>query len=66
MESKQATESDHWLFSYTFGSFQAVSPTASSRIKRWALTLNVYSYIIIQIQAGKNWVMLMQDGRLLI
>lgn len=56
MESQQAIESDHWPLSYTFGSSQAVSPTASSRIKRWALTLSVYSYTIIQIQASRNLV----------
>ena len=33
--------------------FKAISPTASSRIKRWALTLSAYSYTI-KHKPGKN------------
>ena len=44
-------ESDHQPLSYIFSNSKAISPTASSRIKRWALTF--YSYTI-KHKPGKN------------
>ena len=46
-------ESDHQPLSYIFSDSKAISPTASSRIKRWALTLSAYSYTI-KYKPGKN------------
>ena len=46
-------ESDHQPLSYIFSNSKAISPTASSRIKRWALTLGAYSYTI-KHKPGKN------------
>ena len=46
-------ESDHQPLSYIFSNSKAISPTASSRIKRWALTLSAYSYTI-KYKPGKK------------
>ena len=46
-------ESDHQPLSYIFSNAKAISPTASSRIKRWALTLSAYSYTI-KHKPGRN------------
>ena len=39
-------ESDHRPLSYIFNSSKAISPTASSRIIRWTLTLSAYTFTI--------------------
>ena len=39
-------ESDHRPLSYLFGNSKAISPTASSRIIRWTLTLSAYTFTI--------------------
>ena len=46
-------ESDHQPLSYIFNNSKAISPTASSRITRWALTLSAYSYTI-KHKPGRN------------
>ena len=46
-------ESDHQPLSYIFSNSKAISPTASSRITRWALTLSAYSYTI-KHKPGRN------------
>ena len=46
-------ESDHQPLSYILSDSKAISPTASSRNKRWALTLSAYSYTI-KHKPGKN------------
>ena len=47
-------ESDRQPLSYIVSNSNlAISPTAYSRIKRWALTLSVYSYTI-RCKPGKN------------
>ena len=48
---KIVIESDHQALSYIFSDSKAISPTASSRIKRWGLTF--YSYTI-KHKPGKN------------
>ena len=39
-------ESDHRPLSYLFNSSKVISPTASSRITRWTLTLSAYTFTI--------------------
>jgi len=39
-------ESDHQPLSYLFNQAKGISPTASARIQRWALTLSAYHYTI--------------------
>ena len=46
-------ESDHQPLSYIFSNSKVISPTASSQIKRWALTLSTYSYTI-KHEPGRN------------
>ena len=46
-------QSDHQPLSHLFNNAKAISPTSSSRIKRWSLTLSAYSYTIIH-KPGKN------------
>ena len=46
-------ESDHQPLSYIFNNSKTISPTASSRITRWALTLSAYSYTI-KHKPGRN------------
>ena len=46
-------KSDHQPVSNIFSNCKAISPTASSRIKTWALTLSAYSYTI-KHKPGKN------------
>ena len=46
-------QSDHQPLSYLFSNSKAISPTTSSRIKRWSLTLRTYSYTITH-KPGKN------------
>ena len=51
-------ESDHQTLSYILSNSKAISPTASSRIKSWALTLSAYSYTI-KHKLGKTYGMQM-------
>ena len=44
--------SDHKPIQYLFSENRPVSPLASSRIQRWALTLSAYSYTM-EFKAGK-------------
>jgi len=46
-------ESDHRPLSYLFNSSKAISPTASSRITRWTLTLSAYTFTI-RYKPGRN------------
>ena len=46
-------ESDHKPLSYLFSESKGISVTASSRIQRWALTLNAYHYTI-RYKAGDS------------
>ena len=46
-------ESDHKPLAYLFNEAKGISPTASSRIQRWALTLGAYQYTI-RHKAGKS------------
>ena len=46
-------QSDHQPLSHLFNNAKAISPTSSSRIKRWSLTLSAYSYTITH-KPGKN------------
>ena len=46
-------ESDHQPLSYLFNEKKGISPTASSRIQRWALTLSAYQYTI-RYKTGKS------------
>lgn len=46
-------ESDHQPLSYLFDSTKQISPMASARIQRWALTLSAYRYQI-RYKAGKS------------
>ena len=46
-------QSDHQPLSYLFSNSKAISPTTSSRIKHWPLTLSTYSYTITH-KPGKN------------
>ena len=39
-------DSDHQPLSYLFNQAKAISPTASARIQRWALTLSAYQYTV--------------------
>ena len=46
-------DSDHQPLSYLFNQAKAISPTASARIQRWALTLSAYQYTI-RHKAGRH------------
>ena len=46
-------QSDHQPLSYLFNEKKGISPTASSRIQRWALTLSAYQYTI-RYKTGKS------------
>ena len=46
-------ESDHHPLSYLFNSSKTISPTASSRITRWTLTLSAYTFTI-RYMPGKD------------
>ena len=46
-------QSDHQPLSHLFNNAKAISPTSSSRIKRWSLTLSAYNYTITH-KPGKN------------
>ena len=46
-------ESDHRPLSYLFNSSKVISPTASSRITRWTLTLSAYTFTI-RYKPGKD------------
>ena len=46
-------QSDHQPLSHLFNNAKAISPTSSSRIKQWSLTLSAYSYTITH-KPGKN------------
>ena len=46
-------DSNHQPLSYLFNQAKAISPTASARIQRWALTLSAYQYTIHH-KAGRH------------